>query len=93
MSDFLHRLAGDLRAREKFLEDHNDHPVFDSTEGNTLRADYEDLLDRVKALAGRVETARSKGEPYDESLRETLHDAERTLTVEIEAWSSGLKDE
>ena len=86
MSKFLHTLAEELRAREKFLEDHNDHPVFVTEDGETLRQEFEALLARIQDFGHVVDGALKRGDDIDLDFRDSIADHGRKLEVEIHAW-------
>ncbi|MFC7049818.1 hypothetical protein [Emcibacter nanhaiensis] len=91
MSTFLHKLAEGLRAREKFLEDHSEHPVFDTEEGGKFKAEYEDLMAELKKFSGKVEKLAGEGKDYDEHFEREIEDEHKHLSVKIDAWAESLK--
>ncbi|GHF12088.1 hypothetical protein GCM10017044_02480 [Kordiimonas sediminis] len=91
MTDFLHALAEGLRTKEKLLEDHNDHPAFDSPEGASFKQEYDDLLQQVKELNDRIDAARREGKDYDEHFERTINDDTQKISVAIDSWSKKIK--
>ncbi|WP_321393550.1 hypothetical protein [Emcibacter sp.] len=91
MSTFLHKLAEGLRAREKFLEDHSEHPVFDSEDGDTFKAEYEELVAQLKDFSGRVEKLADEGKDYDEHFQRDIEDEHQHLSIKIDAWAKNIK--
>ncbi|WP_417317220.1 hypothetical protein [Emcibacter sp.] len=91
MSTFLHKLAEGLRAREKFLEDHSEHPVFDAEDGGTFKAEYEELVAQLKDFSGRVEKLADEGKEYDEHFKRDIEDEHQHLSIKIDAWAKNIK--
>ena len=90
MSKFLHKLAEGLRSREKLLEDHSEHSAFEGDNGVTLRAEYEELLDEVRAFSARIEQAEADGREVDEHFEREIGDEHNRISVKIDAWASKL---
>ena len=90
MTEFLHTLAQELRSREQYLEDHNDHPVFDNDTGERLRRDFEALVARVKDFARVVEEAHMRGDDIDLHFKEKIADESQKIKVEISTWRKTL---
>ena len=92
MGDFFHRLAQEWRAREQYLEDHNEHPLFDTPKGCDFRIEYDDLMVRLNEFVRKVEDAAGSKEPFDLTFKETIEDENRTFAVELEAWQHTFAD-
>lgn len=85
MGEFLHRLAEELRTREQYLEDHNDHPVFDRKD-HDFRAEYEQLLHRLRSFTKKLEHETAKEGDMDLSFADEIEAEGKKLTVQVEAW-------
>jgi len=90
MSEFLHKLAEGLRSREKLLEDHSEHPAFDSADGSALKKEYDALLDEVRAFSEKLEKAQDKGSDFDEHFEHEIGDEHNRISVKIDAWAKKL---
>ena len=90
MSGFLHSLAEGLRTREKFLEDHSDHPVFDTDAGTDFKKEYEALVEEVQSFGERVRALHKTGEDYDEHFEKEISDADQQISVKIDSWAKKL---
>lgn len=90
MSEFLHKMAEGLRTREKFLEDHDEHPVFNLDDGKHFRQEYEALLADVRAFGDRIKTLRSAKQDFDEHFEKEIKDANEKIFVEIDTWHKKL---
>ncbi len=92
MTSFLHKLAEGLRAREQYLEDHTDHPVFEADRGEDFKDAYDDLLAEVKEFSRRVRDLAEAGEDYDEHFERKISDEHHKLSVKIDSWVKSIKD-
>ncbi|WP_417448932.1 hypothetical protein [Kordiimonas sp.] len=90
MSKYLHKLAEALRSREKLLEDHSEHPAFESESGDELKAEYDNLIEEVQAFSKKLEAARAKGADFDEHYEREINDEHDKISVKIDAWSKKL---
>ncbi len=90
MSDFMHRLVEALRTREQYLEDHSEHPVFESEEGSNFKRDYDVLVSELKAFSDLVGKFNETGEDYDEHFERKIGDVHEQLSVKIDAWAKTL---
>ena len=93
MSGFLHTLAEGLRTREKFLEDHSDHPVFDTDAGSDFKREYDALVAEVDAFATRVRDMHTSGDDYDEHFEKEISDVNQKISVKIDSWFKKLPTE
>ncbi|WP_374763891.1 hypothetical protein [Yunchengibacter salinarum] len=91
MSDFLHRLAQELRGREQHLEDHNTHPAFEPDRQENLRQQYENLLQELQQLSSRIEAALKEGGQVDEHFEKEIAERGHSLKVEVDAFVDGMK--
>ena len=78
------------RSREKLLEDHSEHPVFDSAEGASLKAEYDELVKEVQAFSRKIEKAQDKGGDFDEHFEREVGDEHNRISVKIDAWAKKL---
>jgi len=90
MGQFMHKLAEALRTREKYMEDHSDHPVFETDEGNDFKAEYDDLVSELKDLNGRIDKLIAEGKDYDEHFEREIKDEHQKLTVKIDSWAKNI---
>jgi len=87
MSTFMHKLVEELRAREQYLEEHSDNPIFDNDESGEYKRDYDKLVAELKSFNERVEKAQEKGEPFEEHFEREIEDEHNHLKVKVESWS------
>lgn len=90
MSAFLHKVAEGLRTREKFLEDHDNHPAFNEEMGTTLRQEYQALLAEVYAFNERVKSLHNAKDDFDEHFEKEIEDANDHIAVKIDTWFKKL---
>ncbi|SDD64757.1 hypothetical protein [Kordiimonas lacus] len=90
MTTFMHRLVEELRAREQYLEEHSEHPIFDNDESGEYKRDYDKLVAELKAFNDRVVKAQEKGETFDEHFEREIKDEHNHLKVKVESWSKKL---
>ncbi|WP_286831465.1 MULTISPECIES: hypothetical protein [Kordiimonas] len=90
MTTFMHRLVEELRAREQYLEEHSEHPIFDNDESGEYKRDYDKLVAELKAFNDRVVKAQEKGESFDEHFEREIKDEHNHLKVKVESWSKKL---
>lgn len=90
MSGFLHKLAEGLRAREKMLEDHSEHPAFEAEGGDTFKAEYDALMDELTSFNKKVKDAHAKGGDYDEHFEKQIEGENQHLTVKIDTWAKNI---
>ncbi len=86
MSTFLHKVAEGLRAREKFLEDHDNHPAFDQEQGQSFREEYETLLADIRAFDERIKTLHTAKQDFDEHFEKEIKDTNEKISVKIDTW-------
>jgi predicted nucleic acid-binding Zn-ribbon protein len=86
----MHRLVEELRAREQYLEEHSEHPIFDNDESGEYKRDYDKLVAELKAFNDRVVKAQEKGESFDEHFEREIKDEHNHLKVKVESWSKKL---
>lgn len=91
MSKFMHKLVEGLRTREKFLEDHSAHPVFEAEEGQDLKSEYNQLVADLKAFSERVETLQKEGRDFDEHFEREVNAELEHLSVKIDSWSKNIE--
>ncbi|NOZ65949.1 MAG: hypothetical protein GXP00_05550 [Alphaproteobacteria bacterium] len=91
MSNFMHKLAEGLRAREQYLEDHSAHPVFENKDENAFALKYEALKDELKAFSDLVKKLADRGEAFDETFERKIESEHEQLSVRIEAWVKELE--
>lgn len=92
MTQFMHKLAEGLRTREQFLEDHSDHPVFKSDNGQDFENDYNALVADLKAFSERVESLKKEGVDFDEHFERQVSDELEQLSVKIDTWSKNIEN-
>tara|TARA_R110002096_G_scaffold234313_1_gene424375 strand:- start:342 stop:626 length:285 start_codon:yes stop_codon:yes gene_type:complete len=90
MSAFLHKVAEGLRTREKFLEDHDNHPAFSEESGKTFRQEYQTLLAELQAFTKRVRSLHNAKEDFDEHFEKEIEDANDLIAVKIDTWYKRL---
>jgi hypothetical protein len=93
MSEFMHKLAEALRVREQYLEDHSEHPVFESESGGGFKRSYDLLVSEIKAFSDLIEKFAATGEEFDEHFERKINDENEQLSVKIDAWSKTLGKE
>lgn len=93
MTNFLHKLAEGLRAREQYLEDHTDHPVFEADRGSEFKDQYDALVAEVKTFTERLEELAAAGKDYDEHFERKISDEHHNLSVKIDSWVKNFKDQ
>ncbi|VAV86534.1 hypothetical protein MNBD_ALPHA02-2281 [hydrothermal vent metagenome] len=91
MSNFMHKLAESLRAREQYLEDHSAHPVFENKDENAFALEYEALKDELKAFSDLVKKLADRGQAFDETFERKIESEHEQLSVKIEAWAKELE--
>jgi len=89
MSDFMHRLAEELRVREKFLEDHSSTPAFADSDDDK-RLEYDRLINDLRAFMDQITEARDSGKDFDVHFERELKDKAEKMQVRIDAWSKSL---
>ncbi|TNE65865.1 MAG: hypothetical protein EP335_04695 [Alphaproteobacteria bacterium] len=91
MSEFLHRLAEELRVREQYLEDHSSHPAFaDDPESHAAR-EYDRLVAELKAFVAEVDKAREAGKDFAKHFEKDLKEKGRLIQLRIDSWAKTLK--
>ncbi|MFC4347639.1 hypothetical protein ACFO5Q_07245 [Kordiimonas lipolytica] len=90
MTGFMHKLAEELRAREQYLEEHSEHPIFDNDENGAYKQEYDKLVSELKAFSDRIEQAQEKGEDFDEKFEREIKDEHNHLKVKVESWSKKI---
>lgn len=90
MGEFLHALAQELRTREQFLEDHNQHPSFELTDHDGWRRDFTALVARIKEFARVIEEVEQQGQDIDLSMREELENENKRISVQVDFWKKRL---
>ncbi|MCJ9428788.1 hypothetical protein [Kordiimonas marina] len=90
MSEFLHRLAEELRVREKFMEDHSTTPAFQQG-GQESRLEFDRLLNDLKAFVEQVTKARDSGKDFDVHFEREIKERAEKMQMRIEAWSKTLQ--
>jgi len=91
MTEFMHKLAEGLRAREQYLEDHSEHPVFQTEEGDIYKKRYDKLVAEWKEFTGRIDKLAAAGEDYDEHFEQNIQDEQRKLSLKIDAWAKTIE--
>ena len=65
MTTFMHKLVEELRAREQYLEEHSDNPIFDNDESGEYKQEYDKLVAELKGFNDRIKKAEEKGEDFE----------------------------
>jgi len=92
MSDFLHKLAEGLRSREKYLEDHDDHPAFNEADGLLFRKEYNALLTELRAFNKKIESLYDAKDDFDDYFEDQIEKAGEKLSAKIDTWFKKLHD-
>ena len=87
----MHKLAEGLRTREQYLEDHSEHPVFETDRGHDIKSEYNDLVADLKAFSERVETLEKEGVDFDEHFERDINKELEHLSVKIDTWSKKIE--
>ena len=90
MSEFLHKLAEGLRSREKMMEDHAEHSVFDQPEGDKYQQEYNALMAEIKEFSDKIEKARKAKEDFDEHFEREIEENHQKLSVKVDTWQKTL---
>jgi len=90
MTRFMHKLAEGLRTREQYLEEHSDHPIFETDEGSVHKREYDDLVSELKDFSARVEKLTATGKNYDEHFEHEINHELESLSVKIDAWKKDI---
>ncbi len=91
MSTFMHKLAEGLRTREQYLEDHSEHPVFETDTGQDIKSEYNDLVADLKAFSDRVAALEKEGVDFDEHFERDINKELEHLSVKIDTWSKKIE--
>jgi len=91
MTTFMHKLAEGLRTREQYLEEHSDHPIFETEEGDLFKRDYDKLIAEIKEFSTRVDQLVAEGKDFDEHFEREISDENQNLFLKIDQWAHGLK--
>lgn len=94
MVGFMHKLAEGLRVREQYLEDHSDHPLFETEadEDGTFKTKYDELIAEWREFTERVNEMMASGEDYDEHFQRKIQDEQKKLSLKVDAWKKKLED-
>jgi len=90
MSEFMHKLAEGLRSREKMLEDHSVHPVFDQPEGEKFKIEFNKLKSELDDFKAKIEKIEAEHVDFDEHFEREIGDANQQLFVKIDTWQKSL---
>ncbi|VAW01989.1 hypothetical protein MNBD_ALPHA01-1821 [hydrothermal vent metagenome] len=90
MTSFMHKLAEGLRTREQYLEEHSEHPIFETEEGDIFKEQYDDLVTELKEFSNRVGDLAAAGEDFDERFEREISDSNEHLSIKIDAWAKNL---
>jgi len=92
MSEFLHKLAEGLRAREKMMEDHSIVSAFDAPNVAEFKDQHAKLVEELKSFREKIDRAQASGKDFDEHFEKEIGDANENLSVRIDSWQRSFKD-
>ncbi len=90
MTSFMHKLAEGLRTREQYLEEHSEHPIFETEEGDIFKEQYDGLVAELKEFSNRIGDLAKSGEDFDEHFEREISDSNEHLSIKIDAWAKNL---
>ncbi len=90
MTSFIHKLAEGLRTREQYLEEHSEHPIFETEEGDLFKEQYDDLVTELREFSTRIGDLAKSGEDFDEHFERKISNENEHLSIKIDAWAKSL---
>lgn len=93
MTRFMHKLAEGLRTREQYLEEHSEHPIFETEVGSRFKTEYNDLVEELKSLCDRIEALAASREGFDENFEREISDEHQRLSVKVDTWAKNILPE